>query len=123
MAQVMSIMKAICSAVGYAHNNNVIHCDIKTANVMVDRGGQIYLGYFGIARHAESDVTAMPGAGTPAYMAPEQILGKAVTRETDVYALGILLFELLTGKRPFRETNYHRRNQGRQLTRGSDMRN
>lgn len=102
MAQVMSIMKAICSAVGYAHNNNVIHCDIKTANVMVDRGGQIYLGDFGIARHAESDVTAMPGAGTPAYMAPEQILGKAVTRETDVYALGILLFELLTGKRPFR---------------------
>ena len=65
---VLCIMKALCSAVGYAHNNNVIHCDIKSANIMVDRGGHIYLSDFGIARHAESDVTAMPGAGTPAYM-------------------------------------------------------
>ncbi len=100
--QILCIIKALCSAVGYAHSNNVVHCDIKAANVMIDKGGQIYLGDFGIARHAESDVTAMPGAGTPAYMAPEQILGKTVTRETDIYALGVLLFELLTGKRPFR---------------------
>ena len=99
---VLCIIKALCSAVGYAHSNNVIHCDIKAANVMIDQGGQIYLGDFGIARHAESDVTAMPGAGTPAYMAPEQILGRTVSRETDIYALGILLFELLTGQRPFR---------------------
>jgi len=99
---ILCIIKAISSAVGYAHSNNVIHCDIKAANVMIDKGGHIYLGDFGIARHAESDVTAMPGAGTPAYMAPEQILGKAVTRETDIYALGVLLFELLTGQRPFR---------------------
>ena len=99
---VLCIIKALCSAVGYAHSNNVIHCDIKAANVMIDKGGQIYLGDFGIARHAESDVTAMPGAGTPAYMSPEQILGKTVTRETDIYALGVLLFELLTGQRPFR---------------------
>jgi len=99
---VLCIIKALCSAVGYAHSNNVIHCDIKAANVMIDKGGQIYLGDFGIARHAESDVTVMPGAGTPAYMAPEQILGKAVTRETDIYALGVFLFELLTGQRPFR---------------------
>ena len=99
---VLCIMKALCSAVGYAHNNNVIHCDIKSANIMVDRGGHIYLSDFGIARHAESDVTAMPGAGTPAYMAPEQILGRTVTKETDIYAIGVLLFELLTGVRPFR---------------------
>ncbi len=99
---VLCIIKALCSAVGYAHSNNVIHCDIKAANVMIDKGGHIYLGDFGIARHAESDVTAMPGAGTPAYMAPEQILGRTVRRETDIYALGVLLFELLTGQRPFR---------------------
>jgi len=101
---ILCIIKALCSAVGYAHNNNVIHCDIKAANVMIDQGGHVYLGDFGIARHAESDVTAMPGAGTPAYMAPEQILGNTVTRETDIYALGVLLFELLTGVRPFRGT-------------------
>jgi len=98
----LCIMKALCSAVGYAHNNNVIHCDIKSANVLIDRGGHIYLSDFGISRHAESDVTAMPGAGTPAYMAPEQILSNTVTKETDIYALGVLLFELLTGVRPFR---------------------
>lgn len=99
---ILTIMKALCSAVGYAHNNNVIHCDIKSANIMIDKGGHIYLSDFGIARHAESDVTAMPGAGTPAYMAPEQILSNTVTRETDIYALGVFLFELLTGSRPFR---------------------
>ena len=101
---ILCIIKALCSAVGYAHNNDVIHCDIKAANVMIDQGGHVYLGDFGIARHADSDVTAMPGAGTPAYMAPEQILGNTVTRETDIYALGVLLFELLTGMRPFRGT-------------------
>jgi len=109
---VLCIMKALCSAVGYAHNNNVIHCDIKPANVMIDRGGHIYLSDFGIARHAESDVTVMPGAGTPAYMAPEQILSKTVTKETDIYALGILLFELLTGVRPFRGSENPREQTG-----------
>ncbi len=101
---VLCIIKSLCSAVGYAHNNNVIHCDIKAANVMLERGGHIYLGDFGIARHAESDATVMPGAGTPAYMAPEQIMGNTVSQATDIYALGILLFELLTGRRPFRGT-------------------
>lgn len=109
---VLCVMKALCSAVGYAHNNNVIHCDIKSANVMVDRGGHVYLSDFGIARHAESDVTAMPGAGTPAYMAPEQILSKTVTKQTDIYAIGVLLFELLTGVRPFRGSENPREQTG-----------
>ncbi|HOH20174.1 MAG TPA: serine/threonine protein kinase [Anaerolineaceae bacterium] len=95
-------LKAISSALGYAHENGVIHCDIKSANVMVDQGGSIYLGDFGIARHADSTTTMMGSAGTPAYMAPEQIEGEPVTPATDIYALGILLFEMLTGERPFR---------------------
>jgi len=98
---VLCIMKSLCSAVGFAHSKNVIHCDIKPANVMIDRGGKVYLGDFGIARHAESDLTALPGEGSSAYMAPEQITSNVVTNETDIYALGVLLFELLTGQRPF----------------------
>ena len=82
---------------------------------MIDRGGHIYLGDFGIARHAESDVTAMPGVGTPAYMAPEQIMGNTVSQTTDIYALGILLFELLTGRRPFRGTESGTEKSGQTL--------
>ena len=66
-------LKAVCSALGYAHNFGVVHCDIKPGNVMIDQGGNIYLTDFGIARHAESTSTTFGGAGTPSYMAPEQI--------------------------------------------------
>jgi len=97
-------LKAICSALGYAHANGVIHCDVKPGNVMIDRGGGIYLADFGIARHADSTSTTMAGAGTPAYMAPEQILSKSVSATTDIYALGIMAYELFSGQRPFRGT-------------------
>lgn len=100
--EVLAYTKALCSALGYAHANSVIHCDIKPGNVMVDSGMRIYLADFGIARHADSATTTMAGAGTPAYMAPEQIRSAPVTPETDVYALGVLVFEMLTGQRPFR---------------------
>ena len=100
----LAYLKALCAALGYAHANGVVHCDVKPANVMVDRGGNIYLTDFGIARHAESTTTTLGAAGTPAYMAPEQILGKEVTPAADVYALGVMLFEMLTGQRPFRGT-------------------
>lgn len=95
-------IKAVCAALGYAHANGVVHCDIKPGNVMVDQGGTIYLTDFGIARHADSSTTTMAGAGTAAYMAPEQIKGEPVNPATDVYALGVMLFEMLTGRRPFR---------------------
>ena len=98
----MTVMKALCPALGYAHANGVIHCDIKPGNVMMDSGGQIYLADFGIARHAESTTTTIAGAGTPANMAPEQVREMSVSPATDVYSLGILLFEMLTGHRPFR---------------------
>ena len=96
--------KALCAALGYAHSNRVVHCDVKPGNVMVDQGGNIYLTDFGVARHADSTTTTLGAAGTPAYMAPEHILGKAVTPATDVYSLGVMLFEMLTGQRPFRGT-------------------
>jgi len=100
--EVLIYFKAICSALGYAHSNDVVHCDVKPGNVIVDQGGNVYLMDFGVARHADSTKTSLGTAGTPAYMAPEQILGKIVTPATDVYSLGVMLFEMLTGYRPFR---------------------
>jgi serine/threonine protein kinase len=102
LAVALTYMSALCSALGYAHLNGVVHCDIKPANVMAGKDGRIYLADFGIARHADSTTTTIAGAGTPAYMAPEQIRNIAVSPAADVYSLGVLFFELLTGQRPFR---------------------
>ncbi len=102
LKDVLTYLKAICSALGYAHVNGVIHCDVKPGNILIDQGGGVYLTDFGVARHSDSDATTLGMAGTPAYMAPEQILDKPVTPSTDVYALGVMLFEMVTGQRPFR---------------------
>ena len=102
VSEALTYLRALSAALGYAHVHGVVHCDVKPGNVIIDRGGQIYLTDFGIARHAESTTTTLGAAGTPAYMAPEQIRGEAVSPATDVYALGVLLFEMLTGQRPFR---------------------
>lgn len=97
----LSILKAICAALGYAHVHGVVHCDVKPSNIMIDKGGQIYLTDFDIARHTMSTTTSMAAAGTAAYMAPEQIHGDPVLPATDVYSLGVMLFEMLCGQRPF----------------------
>ncbi len=98
---VLVYLKALSAALGYAHSNGVVHCDVKPGNVMVDQGGNIYLTDFGIARHSDSTTTTLATVGTAAYMAPEQIRGETVTPATDVYALGVMLFEMLTGKKMF----------------------
>jgi serine/threonine protein kinase len=102
--EALVFMKALSAALGYAHANGVVHCDVKPGNVLVDRGGSVYLTDFGIARYADSTVTSTGAAGTPAYMAPEQIRGESVTPSTDIYSLGVVLYEMLTGQRPFRGT-------------------
>ncbi len=104
VSETLIYFKALCAALGYAHSNGVVHCDVKPGNVMLDQGGNIYLTDFGVARHADSTTTTLGAAGTPAYMSPEHILGKSVTPATDVYSLGVMLFEMLTGQRPFRGT-------------------
>jgi len=100
--EVLVYLKALSAALGYAHAFGVVHCDVKPGNVMVDQGGNIYLTDFGIARHSDSTTTTLATVGTAAYMAPEQIRGEAVSPATDVYALGVMLFEMLTGQRPFK---------------------
>jgi serine/threonine protein kinase len=103
LERIAAILLPICSALNYAHNEGMIHCDVKPANIMIERTGKVLLADFGIARLGEGATTAtMVGAGTPAYMAPEQILGKDPTPQTDIYSLGIVLYEMLTGgERPF----------------------
>jgi len=101
--QVLQIVRPICSALHYAHQMGRVHCDIKPANIMMKSPREVLLADFGIARMMESSTTmTMAGAGTPAYMAPEQVLGKNPIPQTDIYAMGIILYELLTGgERPF----------------------
>ena len=101
--QALGIIQPICSALHYAHELGLAHCDIKPGNIMIEQTGRVVLTDFGIARVTEGAATAtMVGAGTPAYMSPEQINGADPTPQTDIYAIGVVLFELLTsGERPF----------------------
>jgi non-specific serine/threonine protein kinase/serine/threonine-protein kinase len=103
----LRLFQSVCAAVHYAHQNLVIHRDIKPSNILVTGEGIPKLLDFGIAKL----VQASPGGGdsvtglhlmTPDYASPEQIRGEAVTTATDVYSLGVLLYELLTGHRPYR---------------------
>ena len=100
--QVLAILQPVCSALYYAHRQGIVHCDLKSANILIDKGGRVYLTDFGIARMADAATSTLIGAGTPAYMAPELILGQDPTPQSDIYSLGIVLFEMLTGgERPF----------------------
>jgi tetratricopeptide (TPR) repeat protein len=100
----LALFAQVCDAVAFAHRNLVIHRDLKPANILVDAEGSVKLLDFGIAKLL--DTTALPRADTtiapftPDYAAPEQLNGEPITTATDVYALGVLLFELLTDERP-----------------------
>ncbi len=107
--EVASIGRQVASALQHAHNNGIIHRDLKPGNLFVTEDGQIKLGDFGIARdtHAADLTSEGLTVGTHAYMAPEQITGDVnITGKADLYSLGCLLFELLTGRKPFEGTNF-----------------
>src|SRR5580693_5444077 len=95
------IARQICAGLAAAHERGVVHRDLKPANVMLDGAGKIRITDFGLAGIAASIQGADIRAGTPAYMAPEQLAGKEVTTKSDIYSLGLILYEILTGKRAF----------------------
>lgn len=105
----LRLFEQVCAAVQFAHQNLIVHRDLKPSNILVTEEGQVKLLDFGIAKLLDDDAEeGMTRTGmhlmTPDYAAPEQVRGEPVTTATDVYALGIVLYELLTGHRPYRFT-------------------
>lgn len=112
LRQKLELFRQACSAVQYAHRFLIVHRDLKPGNVLVTGEGHVKLMDFGIAKNlltgfrsgdTWNTVGAMPM--TPAYASPEQIKGEAISTSSDVYSLGVVLFELLTGRRPFEHSN------------------
>ncbi len=94
----LDLSRQLCAGLAAAHDRTVLHRDLKPANLMLDENGQLRITDFGLAGLAGE---VGPRAGTPAYMAPEQLTGQPATIQSDIYALGLVMYELFTGQRPF----------------------
>src|SRR5689334_4677181 len=93
--------RKLCAGLAAAHDRDVIHRDLKPQNIKINKRGEVVIMDFGLAAIADQLSGAEVRNGTPAYMAPEQLRGDAVTARSDIYALGLVLYELFTGKRPY----------------------
>jgi tetratricopeptide (TPR) repeat protein len=104
LKEVLEMLRPAGEALTYAHEQGVLHRDIKPSNFLIDLEGEVFLTDFGLARMAESTDSTMSRdmmIGTPQYISPEQARGRALDEGTDIYSLGVVLFEMLTGKTPY----------------------
>ncbi|MEZ5061086.1 MAG: PASTA domain-containing protein [Solirubrobacterales bacterium] len=102
----VEVTRQVLAAAGFAHSKGIVHRDLKPMNVLIDREGRIRVTDFGIARAGDSEITQTGSVmGTAQYLSPEQAQGMDVTAAADIYAIGIMLFEMLTGRVPFEGEN------------------
>jgi serine/threonine-protein kinase len=103
LPRLLRIMEQVCSALQFAHDNKVVHRDIKPANIMLTSDDHVKITDFGTAKIMQYGAQQKTSAtGTPSYMSPEQIKGKAVDGRADIFSLGVMLYEMTTGQKPFR---------------------
>lgn len=109
LEEIVNVGVQAAEALDYAHQHGVVHRDIKPANIILTPTGQLKITDFGIARIEDPSATRQTQAGeilgTPSYMAPEQVMSKSVDGRSDLYSLGVILYELATGERPFESNN------------------
>src|SRR5262245_12074336 len=103
LPRVLRIMEQACSALQYAHERNVVHRDIKPANIMLTADDTVKVTDFGTAKILQFGTVQQTAhvMGTPSYMSPEQVKGRAVDGRSDIFSLGVMLYELITGEKPF----------------------
>ncbi len=106
--QVMWLLAQLASAIDYAHSRDVLHRDIKPSNILLSEGDEAKIVDFGVAKLLGTEFTrSQTRFGTPGYMSPEQVLGKDLTRRTDLFSLAVVAFELLSGRKPFPGEDVH----------------
>jgi serine/threonine protein kinase len=105
VSKVVEIVFKCSLALAFAQRHGVIHCDIKPANILISGDTDIKISDFGAALFDEAEHTHLKGVGSPAYMSPEQVQDKELTFRTDIYSLGVLMYQMLTGKLPFRASS------------------